>query len=121
MEQIPKEVMEKIEKEFPILESASNADKDYMAVMSPNDTNWNRREGAIFGYRLASPCALCEGKEKEIAELRQEFKANYFLTESLYKENASLEAEKKDLIAYTEYVKRRVLKSEFPMTYESYK
>ena len=65
MEQIPTEVMEKIEKEFPILESASNADKDYMAVMSPNDTNWNRREGAEFGYRL-----LCEGKEKEIAELK---------------------------------------------------
>jgi predicted RNase H-like nuclease (RuvC/YqgF family) len=63
MEQIPTEVMEKIENKFPV-ETGWN-------IM---DTSSISRHAAIFGYRLASPCALCEGKEKEIAELNQGIK-----------------------------------------------
>ena len=82
MEQIPTEVMEKIEAE---------CEQVFNEFYGTIDEQLFRR-GAEFGYRL-----LCEGKEKEIAELQQEFKANYFLTESLYKEISELEAEKERL------------------------
>jgi hypothetical protein len=66
MEQIPTEVTEKIKLRFPV-ELAWN-------VM---DTSSIQRKAAEYGYRLASPCALCEGKEKEIAELKKEVDKNY--------------------------------------------
>ncbi len=77
MKQIPTEVMEKIETYI----------QDQKHLVSSEGLE-NIRTDILFGYHL-----LFEGKEKEIAELQQEFKANYFLTESLYKEIAELKAE----------------------------
>ena len=57
MEQIPKEVMEKIEAE---------CEQVFNEFYGTIDEQLFRR-GAEFGYRL-----LCEGKEKEIAELKAE-------------------------------------------------
>jgi len=89
MEQIPTEVIEKI-----IAEAKKHQLGQYVWQ---EDKRKSFALGASYGYQLASPCALCEGKEKEIAELKEEFKANYFLTESLYKEISQLEAENERL------------------------
>ncbi len=116
MEQIPTEVMEKI-----MNESKKRYDNNNI------DDLQDFENGAAYGYCLASPCALCEGKEKEIAELRQtiliEFSKGIEFASKQYESKISeLEAEKKDLIAYTEYVNRVVnTKGEFPMPYEAYK
>ncbi len=54
MEQIPTDIQDKI--------------RDYADCRDRRDAVVS---DVIYGYRLASPCALCEGKEKEIAELKQ--------------------------------------------------
>ena len=68
MEQIPKEVMEKIEAEG----------MKWFNVPNPIFKELFR-QGGEYGYRLASPCALCEGKEKEIAELKKQLEDSFLL------------------------------------------
>ena len=74
MEQIPTEVIEKIAETFQLHKWMDN-------VMW--NENQRQRTAAEYGYRLASPCALCEGKEKEIAELKAENEKLIMLTRKL--------------------------------------
>ena len=62
MEQIPTEVMEKIR----------IAVEDFYGSEQSGEYKSTYEKGCECGYRLASPCALCEGKEKEIAELKRQ-------------------------------------------------
>ena len=66
-------------------------------------SNENKKAGEIANAMIEDSNKF----RKETNELKQRI-------EELEKRNT-------DLVAYTEYVKRRVLKSEFPMTYDAYK
>jgi len=59
MEQIPTEVIEKIAETFQLHKWMDN-------VMW--NENQRQRTAAEYGYRLASPCALCEGKDEQLKE-----------------------------------------------------
>ncbi len=87
MEQIPTEVMEKIQERTIQYANESGYIKQ-IAIPAYND-------GAYFGYRL-----LCEGKEKEIAELKGLAAINDGFTkliESQSQRISELEAEKERL------------------------
>ncbi len=90
MEQIPTEVMEKIEELYiPVKSSDYKTVEDYEIACSARQ---ELRFAAQYGYRLASPCALCEGKEKEIAELKG--KINELTMDNMTHEYNKAEAEK---------------------------
>jgi len=63
MEQIPTEVIEKI-----IAEAKKHQLGQYVWQ---EDKRKSFALGASYGYQLASPCALCEGKEKEIVQIQE--------------------------------------------------
>ena len=65
MEQIPTEVMEKI----IIMTNGLWP----LSLSSHIALNKQLNEFGQQCYRLASPCALCEWKEKEIAELKEQY------------------------------------------------
>ncbi len=126
--QIPTEVMEKIKEAIEDrIKRWGGASKDYndwLKHLAPKHRfgttiytqvkqifdgmpdDYNELLKILDGYRLSSPCALCEGKEKEIAELRKriliEFNKGIEFASKQYESKISeLEAENNKLIMLT--------------------
>ena len=88
MSTIPKEIMDKIDEKR---KSYYSQLPDNLYAMAHN-TGFDR--GATFGYQLATDGR--EELEKEIADLYQELKLDYFVKETLYKEITALQSSLKE-------------------------
>ena len=108
MEQIPTEVMEKIDKLYPVDKSADWVGGKFVPTWN-NERIKRIREGIIIGYRLASPCALCEGKEKEIAELKAEKERLKGIMEVIFYATMPNQPEEKIAEEWGKYIERNNL------------
>ena len=107
MEQIPKEIQDKI-----IAEAKNRYIVDETHTSLGMEIQYNKRQGfnngAIFGYRLASPCALCEGKDAEIYAIREgaeQWEPEYKMSRQLLQDLLTLKTIK-DTEGKTEYYEK---------------